>query len=65
MADKEDRASEGGSARYGQGGPGTGANEPKRHERKEQDEDWTPRQGGDQSRDDQAREHRKTSAKGR
>ena len=29
---------------------GTGANEPKRHERKEQDSDWKPRQGGDQTR---------------
>jgi hypothetical protein len=46
----EDRAARGGSARYGQGGPGTGSNEPKRHERKEQHEDWVPRQGGDQTR---------------
>ena len=29
---------------------GSGSNEPKRHERKEQDPDWRPRQGGDQSR---------------
>ena len=29
--------------------PGSGANEPKRHERKEQRTDWKPRQGGDQT----------------
>ena len=29
---------------------GSGANEPKRHEKKEQDPGWQPRQGGDQSR---------------
>jgi hypothetical protein len=29
---------------------GSGANQPKRHERKEQRRDWTPRQGGDQTR---------------
>ena len=46
----EDRAARGGSARYGHGGAGTGSNEPKRHERKEQREDWVPRQGGDQTR---------------
>jgi hypothetical protein len=34
---------------------GTGANEPKHHERKEQDPAWKPRQGGDQSRSDQDR----------
>jgi hypothetical protein len=45
----EDRAAAGGSARYGHGGPGSGANEPKRHEKKEQREDWVPRQGGDQT----------------
>ena len=36
--------------RYGKGGPSTGSNEPKRHERKERDPDWESRQGGDQSR---------------
>jgi hypothetical protein len=36
-----------GSTRYGKGG-GTGANEPKHSETKE-DGDWTSRQGGDQS----------------
>jgi hypothetical protein len=45
----EDHKAEGGSARYGQRS-GSGANEPKRHERKEQREDWVPRQGGDQTR---------------
>jgi hypothetical protein len=34
---------------------GSGANEPKRHERKEQDPDWRPRQGGDQTRGDEDR----------
>lgn len=29
---------------------GSGSNEPKRHERKEQDPEWQPRQGGDQTR---------------
>lgn len=29
---------------------GSGSNEPKRHERKEQRPDWRPRQGGDQTR---------------
>jgi hypothetical protein len=32
---------------------GSGVNEPKRHERKEQDRDWEPRQGGDQTRADE------------
>ena len=31
---------------------GSGANEPKRHEKKEQAPDWRPRQGGDQTRSD-------------
>lgn len=35
--------------RYGQRS-GSGSNEPKRHEKKEQREDWVPRQGGDQTR---------------
>ena len=39
--------------RYGHNA-GTGANEPKRHERKEQRPDWKPRQGGDQTRGGQA-----------
>jgi hypothetical protein len=34
---------------------GSGSNEPKRHERKEQRPDWKPRQGGDQTRDDEDR----------
>jgi hypothetical protein len=34
---------------------GSGANEPKRHERKEQRPDWKPRQGGDQTRGDEDR----------
>ena len=46
----EDRAARGGSARYGNDGQGSGANEPKGHERKEQRDDWVPRQGGDQTR---------------
>ena len=46
----EDRAARGGSARYGNAGQGSGANEPKGHERKEQHENWVPRQGGDQTR---------------
>ena len=29
---------------------GSGSNEPKRHEKKEQADDWQPRQGGDQTR---------------
>jgi hypothetical protein len=35
---------------------GSGSNQPKRHERKEQDPEWRPRQGGDQTRgqEDQA-----------
>jgi hypothetical protein len=49
--DDEDRAADGGSARYGQRS-GTGANEPKHGERKEQREDWVRRQGGDQTRSD-------------
>jgi hypothetical protein len=32
---------------------GSGANEPKRHEKKEQDAAWRPRQGGDQTRGDE------------
>ena len=40
-------ANDPGSTRYGKD-RGTGANEPKHAERKEQD-DWTSRQGGDQS----------------
>ena len=40
-------ASDPGSTRYGKG-RGTGANEPKRSERKEKG-DWTARHGGDQS----------------
>ena len=40
-------ANDPGSTRYGKG-QGTGANEPKHGERKEQG-DWTSRQGGDQS----------------
>jgi hypothetical protein len=34
---------------------GSGSNEPKQHERKEQRPDWKPRQGGDQTRGDQTR----------
>lgn len=52
----EDRAAAGGSARYGHGGPATGSNEPKRAEKKEQREDWVPRQGGDQTRDGRPRD---------
>lgn len=37
------------NTRYGQRS-GSGSNEPERHERKEQDPDWQPRQGGDQTR---------------
>jgi hypothetical protein len=40
--------------RYGHDS-GSGANEPKRHERKEQRPDWQPRQGGDQTRGDEDR----------
>jgi hypothetical protein len=42
MADNTD-------TRYGQN-PGSGANEPKHREKKEQRPDWIQRQGGDQSR---------------
>lgn len=51
----EDQAAQGGSARYGKSGTSTGSNEPKRHEKKEQREDWVPRQGGDQTRDGRSR----------
>jgi hypothetical protein len=34
---------------------GSGANEPKRSERKEERPDWNPRQGGDQTRGDEDR----------
>ena len=37
-----------GDTRYGHRS-GSGANEPKGHERKEQDPAWTSRQGGDQT----------------
>ena len=40
-----------GDTRYGHRS-GSGANEPKRHEKKEQASDWRPRQGGDQTRSD-------------
>jgi hypothetical protein len=40
--------------RYGHT-PGTGANAPKRDERKEHRPDWKPRQGGDQTRADEDR----------
>jgi hypothetical protein len=40
--------------RYGHDS-GSGANEPKRHERKEQRPDWKPRQGGDETRGDEDR----------
>jgi hypothetical protein len=36
-------------ARYGKN-PGSGSNEPKQHEKKEQRSDWIHRQGGDQTR---------------
>ena len=48
MSDKER------DTRYGHQS-GSGSNEPKRHERKEQRPDWTPRQGGDQTRGDEDR----------
>jgi hypothetical protein len=38
--------------RYGRNA-GSGSNQPKRHERKEQRPDWKPRQGGDQMRGDE------------
>jgi hypothetical protein len=50
MSTDEDTAARGGSARYGSG-PGTGSNEPKHGERKEQRPDQVHRQGGDQTRD--------------
>ena len=40
-----------GDTRYGHRA-GSGANEPKRHEQKEQDLAWRPRHGGDQTRSD-------------
>lgn len=40
--------------RYGHDS-GSGSNQPKRHERKEQRPDWKPRQGGDQTRGDEDR----------
>jgi hypothetical protein len=42
-------ANQTGDTRYGHRA-GSGANEPKRHEKKEQAPDWQPRQGGDQTR---------------
>ncbi len=39
---------------------GSGANEPKQHERKEQRPDWKPRQGGDQTRGDETHGDDKT-----
>ncbi len=42
-------AEKSGDTRYGHRA-GSGANEPKRHEKKEQDPGWQPRQGGDQTR---------------
>ncbi len=44
-----------GDTRYGHRA-GSGANEPKRHEKKEQAPDWRPRQGGDQTRSDPERQ---------
>jgi hypothetical protein len=38
---------------------GSGANRPKRDERKEQDPSWRPRQGGDQTRGDEDRADRR------
>jgi hypothetical protein len=38
---------------------GSGANEPKRHEKKESKPDWMPRQGGDQTRSDAENEQRR------
>ena len=35
---------------------GSGGNEPKRQERKEERPDWQPRQGGDQTRDESAQD---------
>jgi hypothetical protein len=55
---KEDKAAEGGHARYGSDGPGSGSNEPKHHERKEDDPEWVHRQGGDQSRSGSAGDER-------
>jgi hypothetical protein len=48
-SNRADESASGGSARYGQTS-GSGRNEPKHHERKEQREDRVPRQGGDQTR---------------
>lgn len=45
----EDDAARGGHARFGHGGHPTGSSQPKHGERKEQREDWVPRQGGDQT----------------
>src|SRR3954469_6729205 len=47
--ERADDGAAGGRARH-EHRSGTGANEPKHHERKEQREDWFHRQGGDQSR---------------
>jgi hypothetical protein len=43
-------SNEQGDTRYGHRA-GSGANEPKRSEKKEQAPDWRPRQGGDQTRE--------------
>ena len=48
-----------GDTRYGRRA-GSGANEPKRHEKKEQAPDWRPRQGGDQTRSDSEKQREAT-----
>ena len=53
MNDKSDsRTSDSQERRYGHNS-GSGANEPKHSEKKEQREDWVHRQGGDQTRSEQ------------
>ena len=57
----DDTRDQPGGTRYGKDGPSTGSNEPKRHERKERDPDWRPRQGGDQSRQEDEGKQRSES----
>ena len=64
MRTDEDRAAEGGRARYGSDGPGSGSNEPKENERKERDPEWISRQGGDRGRSGSVGEKRDRKVEG-
>jgi hypothetical protein len=51
MSEAEDRAAQGGHARYGGDGHPTGSNQPRDGERKQQSPTWVGRQGGAQRRE--------------